>query len=289
MGIGPPMPSFGANFRIIKAFVLSDCDNKLVLWANSALPVAGDIAMAYISFDIHSFVKRLIRVPGARQNRHSRKGNRSGRPGPRRRGPGGIPEIADMAADVIDPDGDMKPPRYRTPTQFLFVLDDVVERAGYTIMLFESVGQLAWEPFAALLQSDKRNCPDIPRVFSTSGSDALFAFWTGILMKANEVNVGFTAGLGGRTSCLVSPCTFTVAGKMLEIEGNPQRCGFRFAGTGQPEEIHEFEVEADSVADFMFTGEFAQGQPIGFEGICFTGNGNVLLYDITFFGFGLPE
>lgn len=289
MTIGPPMPSFGAGLRIIQAYALSDCDGKIWLWGKHATPVAGKIALAYLSFDIHGFVKRLIRVPGARQNRHDRKGNRSGRPGPRRRGPGGIPELADMAADIIDPDRDIHPPRYSTPTQFLFVIDDFVERVGYTLMLFETLDELIWEPFAALLRSDARLCPDIPRLFSTSNGTPEGPVWIASSMTTNEVNIGWTQGLGPTTTPLISDAIYIFAGKFNNYSANQNAGLARVQGLEGGDGQVTIELDPDSVGDFIVSGELKRGSTARPMTRSQTSFAAIQSFDCTYFGFGLPE
>lgn len=289
MVIGPPMPSWGAQLRIIQAYVLSDCDGKLWLWGKFASPVAGDIALAYLSFDVHSFVKRLIRVPGARQNRHMRRGNRSGRPGPRRRGPGGIPELSDMAADIIDPERDLRPPSYRTPTQFLFVMDDVVERFGYTIMLFESVGRLAWEPFAAILQSDKRLCPDIPRLFSTSGADGCGPEWLANSMTKNEVNIGWTSGLGPTSSPLWGPAIYIFAGNATNISDGDNEIGARVLVNAKPEGEQFFRIASGETGDFIVSVAVPKNGIVAPQTRSRSSWSSIVINESSYFGFGGPE
>lgn len=194
-----------------------------------------------------------------------------------------------MAADILDPDRDMAAPRYSTPTQFLFVIDDFVERVGYTLMLFETVDELTWEPFAALLQSDKRHCDDIPRLFSTSTGTPEGPVWIASSMTNNQVNIGWTNGTGPTTQPLWTDAIYIFAGKFHNYSANENAGLARVQGLEGGDQTGQFLVGPDQVTDFIISGELRKGSIARPQTRSQSSFAAIQSFDCTYFGFGLPE
>lgn len=263
----PPPPSFLDHLQFIKFYMLSDCESPNILYAEMALPIAGQIAVSYLGFDSHSFVKRLIRVPGGRAGRHSRGGRRSGRGGVRGRGLSGIPEISDMVADSLDPHRDMRGSFKTFGSRIIVVFDDVLERAGYMLFLGQVIDDLMWKPFAAILESDKRLCPNIGRLISRSEGGVITPLfqWLAIGMLTNEVNVGYTQSTGFGTTPLFGEHVFTWSGSVRNPHDQPSHMSFRFLRNGHPLEPIDVYMDPGQTASFILDAHFDPGDHIQFE------------------------
>lgn len=186
-----PAPDWLDQWNFIKYAAMNLCDRPLVFYAETALPVAGDIALELLQFDWYSFVKRLIRPKQLRSGRHGRSGSRGGRRLP------GIPEVSDIVAHHVD-----KTRKYRLPdtvgkTQFLFVIDDTIERANNLAFLIEESTKLPYRTLIGVIKADQSKCPDLGSLLRTGSSwgvTALEGPWNGFLMNKLEYARNINSG-----------------------------------------------------------------------------------------------
>lgn len=196
MSIRPAIPNFIDQIQFIKFYIFNSCDIKGMVYIESARPIVGEIAIAYLQFDLRSFVKTILRPKWGRAGRHTRRGPRGRRKG------GGIPELNDLLADLLDPDDTLRPRYQRLGTTILLEIDDLVERVGYTMFLVDVVEGLVINSVLGAIFISEQDCPNITRMLrkeeiGTYG--AIQGEWTGINMNdlyyINRVtsSAGFTA------------------------------------------------------------------------------------------------
>lgn len=192
-----PVPDWLDQWNFIKYAAMNMCDRPAVFYFETALPVAGAIALDLLQFDWYSFVKRLIRPKQLRSQRHGRRGRRGGRRLP------GIPEVSDIVAHHVD-----KTRRYRLPptfnrTAFLFVIDDTIEQANNLAFLIEEGTKLPYQTFLGVIKVDPSKCPQQGAYFRTGfnwGVCAIEGPWNGMtlgtLRYARNTNDGFPTSWG---------------------------------------------------------------------------------------------
>src|SRR3546814_15408441 len=122
MTLGPRIPSFVQEIQFITYYLFNPCDVPLTAYFEVSRPIAGEIAIALLQFDFFQFVKTIFKPKWFRSGRHTRRGSRGKKKG------GGIPEIADMVADGLDPDGDLKFKRWPAGAGYLIEISEVSER-----------------------------------------------------------------------------------------------------------------------------------------------------------------
>lgn len=161
MTIAPRLPNFLDQIQFLKFWMLNDCNLPYMMYVETALPIAGEIAIAYLEIDAGGFVKSLLRPKTLRSGRHTRRGPR----GKRRRG--GIPEPADMLADLLDPDHTLRPRRVGLGTQFLLEFSDLTERVGYALFLADVIEGGIINSIIGAIEILPSNCPNVARLHRT--------------------------------------------------------------------------------------------------------------------------
>lgn len=151
------MPSILQEIQFIKFYLFNPCEAPFMLYIETALPTAGEIALELLAFDFVQFVKTIFKPKWVRSGRHTRKGHRGKRKG------GGIPEIADLVAEQLDPDGTMKIERWNLPGAILFEIGEIADRVLWTIFLVEAYESLFVNTIIGVIESDKSHCPYIGR------------------------------------------------------------------------------------------------------------------------------
>lgn len=158
MAIRPRIPGIIQNIQLIKYYAFNPCDAPFMLYIETALPIAGEIAVAFLTFDLISFVKTLFRPKWVRTGSHTR----TGRKGNRRRG--GIPEVADLVADRLDPDRLHRPPHYRLAGLILIEISDQYERAAWSFFLMEVIQGYIINTVVGVIEASPDGCPHIGRM-----------------------------------------------------------------------------------------------------------------------------
>lgn len=154
----PYIPKFIHQIQFIKFYVFNACDAPFNLYIETARPITGEIAVALLTFDFFTFVKRLFKPKWLRRGGHTRR-----KPN-RKKGRGGIPETADMLADLLDPDGDLAPKRWPAPGAVLIEFSEHLERAFWTVFLFEVIEALFINTIIGVIESDKSDCHGITKL-----------------------------------------------------------------------------------------------------------------------------
>lgn len=163
MSIRPFIPKFIHQIQFIKFYVFNACDAPFMLYMETARPITGEIAVALLQFDFVQFVKTLFKPKWLRRGGHTRFKGRN------KKGRGGIPETADMLAELIDPDGDIRPRYYPAGVQVLVEFGEHLERAFWTVFLIEIIEGLFINTIIGVIESDKSNCGDVTKCLRTAG------------------------------------------------------------------------------------------------------------------------
>lgn len=162
------VPSWLNKIRFITYYAFNPCEAPFMLYIEFAREPAKNTALIFLQFDLFAMVKRFFRPVGLRSRRHGRKGSRSGR------GLRGVPEIADLVAEILPGQEEFAQRRYGFGTRLLYVLSDTYERAIWNIALVEISTDFVYDSLLGLISSDRANCPNIARCarsveFSTVG------------------------------------------------------------------------------------------------------------------------
>ena len=157
MGLSPRLPSFMHEIQFIKFYLNNPCDVPWTVYFETARPITGEIALTLLQFDFVQFVKTIFKPKWGRSGRHTRKGARGKRKG------GGIPEIADTVANLMDPDGTLRPTRYPLAGVVMLEIWETIDRAFWTVFVVEMFEGLIINSVIGVIESDKSRCPLIGR------------------------------------------------------------------------------------------------------------------------------
>lgn len=162
--IGPKIPNFIDQIQFITFYVGNPCDVPFMAYIETALPISGEIALVMLGIDIQAFLKRTFRPKWIRSGRHTRRGPRG-----RRRG-GGIPEPAEVIADILDPHGDLRLNKWPMGTYMLIEAWEIVDRVFWTLFVMEMADSLVINSIIGALELDTTNCPNITRFLRIDAS-----------------------------------------------------------------------------------------------------------------------
>lgn len=158
MSLSPKIPSFIKEIQFITYYLMNPCDAPVMLYFETARPIAGEIAVALLEFDFVQFIKNIFKPKWMRSGRHTRRGKRGNKRG------GGIPELADMVSDVIDPGKDVRPNRWPLGPTMLLEITEHLDRAFWTVFLVEMVEALTFNSVIGVIESGKAHCPNMGRL-----------------------------------------------------------------------------------------------------------------------------
>lgn len=203
--IGPKIPNFIDQIQFITYYIGNPCDVPFMGYIETALPISGEIALTLLGIDLQTFLKRTFRPKWVRSGRHTRRGPRG------RKGKGGIPEPAEVIADILDPDRSLAVNKWPMGTYMLLEAWEIVDRVFWTLFLFEMVDSLLINSIIGAIELKTTDCPNIPR-FARSGD---FAVGGGAEPVDNPVNVPtllYSVGMPAQagTFCFLPPGRFVV-------------------------------------------------------------------------------
>lgn len=158
MSSGKAVPGWLNKIRFITFYAFNPCEAPFMLYIEMAREPAHRTALVFLEFDLFAMVKRFFRPIGLRQRRHGRKGSRSGR------GLRGVPEIADMVAEVLPGQEEFAQRKYGVGTRLLYVLSDAYERVIWNIVLVELSTDFVYDSLLGVISSDRAKCPLIARI-----------------------------------------------------------------------------------------------------------------------------
>ncbi|MGL5733670.1 MAG: hypothetical protein ACRCYS_02295 [Beijerinckiaceae bacterium] len=157
------VPDWITKVRFLANYYLSGCSAPWGAYAEKAQPQALETVMILTTLSAADIVKEFFRPQGLRSARHGRKGRKS------RGSVGGIPDPNEMFARTLRGDLDFNGIKYNLPTAVFYVVDDVIDRIFYTVLIVELATDIAYEAVLGLLEVDKTFCPSIGRMWRTNG------------------------------------------------------------------------------------------------------------------------
>lgn len=160
--LGPKIPNWLDQLQFIKFYAFNPCDVPFTAYIETAQPITTEIAMVFLGIDYVAFVKQLFKPKWARSKRHTRRGRRGK---PRR---GGVPEVADLLADTLDPDGHLAPRRWYLGLTLVAEWVEIQERIFWTIFLLEMADSLIINTLIGVIEGDKKGCPHIARALRSA-------------------------------------------------------------------------------------------------------------------------
>lgn len=148
------------EINFIVSYFWNGCRTPGQLWVETALPVAGRIALVFLTSDWSDIVTKFFRPSGLRQNRHGRK---------RRRGKFAMAGTSPHDLIAIDFEV-VREAMFGTPTagtKFLWNALDVIEGVTWNVAVITMSKDLVFESILGVLQLRATKC-DVPgRVFVT--------------------------------------------------------------------------------------------------------------------------
>lgn len=157
MSLNSKIPGWINKIQFIKFWIMNPCEVPWTAYIETARPISGEIALVLLGFDLREFLTAIFKPKWMRSPRHTRKGRRGK---PRR---GGIPDISEMLADRIDPDGFGRPDRWYLGPRMLLEWVEVTDRVAWTIFLLEAWDALIFNTIVGVIEADKKICPNIAR------------------------------------------------------------------------------------------------------------------------------
>jgi hypothetical protein len=151
MGISPQLVG---EINFIVSYFFNGCRTPLMLYCETALPIAGDAAWALLDFGWDDVMRSFFRPKGLRSGRHGRK--RRGR-----KGVPGIPEISDLVAERIALTKELQKRRVSDGVKHLWIFDGWLQRAIYEVFLVEIAEDFLFKSILAALKLKATHC-EIP-------------------------------------------------------------------------------------------------------------------------------
>ena len=290
-----PPPKFLDQVNAVTAWAMTDCEVPYMAYVETARPIAGQIALEFLALDFRSVVKSLIRPANLRSSRHGRRGNRSGRrPGvdarARARRLAGIPDPSDMVADVLNPDRDLNPRTYSMGTRFLFVFDDIWERAAYTIYLGDAVDRLTWGTMLGVMYSRERYCPAYGRFAAYNEEHTITPLfdWLAIGWDTLEFSNGYAHGGGYSARPLWGEHVVIFAGTWRNSSPNIVIANVRIKTSGRLVASQMMEIAPGQEQEWVISGHIFKDESATFDAKL-VGAGINFLRGIRFVGMQIDD
>lgn len=265
MNLAPRLPDFLDQIQFLRFWAFNDCELPWTAYIETALPIAGDIAVAYLAIDALGFTKTILRPKVLRSGRHTRRGPRG------KKGRGGIPEPADMIADILDPDGTIRPRQVGLGGRLLIHGLDTVERAGYLMFLADVVPALGINSIIGALELNPRNCPNVARLQRHNDFGTIGGATPGFIpynLPTLDYAVGMSAGTGFGTQIFDGTACLVFAGTVRKITVGGT-VAFRLQKTGSAEEtLDEMEtnwLEPGDTAQFICSARIRPGDVVQWQ------------------------
>lgn len=272
--IAPRVPDGMAAANFMKFWLFADCDVPFLAYIEFARPIANEIACELLMFDLRDMIKNLIRPAGHRSSGHSRNRDRRGtsdrrkRRGGARRG-GGIPELSDMAADILDPHKDIRPKVQSQATRFLFVFDDIWQRVAWTIYLAEAIDRLTMGPILGVAFSQNNYCPNIGRFYGYRQSDLTTGLFGWVAASFDSVVFANLWNWQSNFGCRPQNAgehVFVYSSKCWnDDEDKPVTIGLRIIVDGEVAAQEFTTCDVGEISDIVCTAKVKQNQHVQWE------------------------
>lgn len=156
-------PPWLDKIRFALRFYVSGCEAPWGVYAEAAFDEAKEITMILAGVSMADIVKEFFRPAGLRSKRHGRKGRKS------RGRSGGIPDLNELYGKRLRGDLDIADRKYGIPTRAFYVVDDIIDRAAWTVLLLEMSQDLVYETLLGVAQFDSAACATLRRMWRKSG------------------------------------------------------------------------------------------------------------------------
>lgn len=152
-------PPWLDRIRFIGKYYISGCEAPWGIYAESALPAVKRTLLVFVDISIDQVIKEFFRPKGLRSRRHGRKGWKS------RGRRGGIPDIDELVAKGLPGKDDYYNRRYGVGTAVFYVIDDVIDRVEWTVLLLEMVDDITYSSLLGAMEWNSNKCEQIRRMW----------------------------------------------------------------------------------------------------------------------------
>lgn len=146
--IKPPIVDTITKLRVILTGIIQSCDPPYVAYFEANRELPWEFIKLFVVADIADIAKEMVRPPGLRSTRHTRRGNKS-KPLIK-----GIPDASQSIGKRLNAQElyDVLPAGAgRTG---LFVISDYVDALSFTPVLIDMAANLAYDPIMGMVSSD---------------------------------------------------------------------------------------------------------------------------------------
>ncbi len=161
-GFGAKIPGWLDKIQFISFWTMNPCEVPFMAYVESARPITNEILLVFLTIDARQLLRAVFRPKWMRSHRHTRRGPRKGRRLP------GVPEPADLLADILDPDHHLRPRRWFLGFRMLLEWIDITDRIFWTIFLVEMLDTLIINTLVGILEADQSICPNIGRMLRSA-------------------------------------------------------------------------------------------------------------------------
>lgn len=155
------------DINVLTSWIYYGCEVPVTVFAEAALPFAGETALALLGFGWQDIVSDFWRPAGLRCGRHGKKRNR------RKKLPG-IPDIPDLVAEHMPTTREFLKPLHTANTRTIFQIYDIDQRVAYQTMLVELSADFAINSVLAVMKSEQTHCDVAGRVFRKGNDPFVF-------------------------------------------------------------------------------------------------------------------
>lgn len=281
------IPGFLNQIQFLKFYAFNPCDAPFMLYIETALPIAGKIAIMLLELDFVGFVKTLIRPKWVRSWRKVARGQK-----PRRRR-GGIPEPGDLIADKLDPHRYLRVPTWTFAGNTLIQIHDTYERVFWTIFLVDVIEGFIFDTIIGVIEADKSGCPHIGRLLREDTSVIVTGVgdrWVGINVQTlRYINNASSSGGTGMIPfegewVMTFGCWFTAQ----VFDTTNVRFRLRNFSTGEIyDEAGPFDIALGESKEVVISANVKALHNCTWE--VNVGFGNIRMFDLVAFGMQIAE
>ncbi len=143
------------------------CRAPFTLYAETSLPLAGEVAIVLLGFDWQDITTAFFRPKGLRSARHGRKSAK-------KRGSGGVPQIPDLIAEHTPTIDEFAQYVVTDSNKIWWKLEAAIERTTWTVALIELTHDFAYKSLLGVLSLKQVKCDVAGRAFATGQQWTMF-------------------------------------------------------------------------------------------------------------------
>jgi hypothetical protein len=262
MAVTPPAPNWVHEFNFILWYIVNPCNNRLILYFETARETAWDITVSLAVFDWEQFLTTIFRKKTLRTRRHGRKGRR-GSAGFR-----GIPAIDEVVAEWIEKEEIMNiklKPGFRT---YLIDMGEVIDRVAWNFFVYASATDLAYQSILGVIKADKSKCPNLAQLYRRRDTGIIgntVGFGGVFNHDILEFNRHYYSPTGFGLACTVAPCFVAASGTLLGVAGDREIILQLWGDSGGGrvlEQIGPLQIPQDGGYEYQMSARAAQGEQV---------------------------